>query len=105
MMADTPWTDLQVEVARRFVRDHLDAREFTGELLSARHESVVADEYMAGDLEALVSGFWFAIGTHNEYDELREPDEFDDAQLLAVLSQYVADWDAGTWQCDPRWAR
>ena len=38
---------------------------------------------------------------HNEYDELREPDEFDDAQLLEVMTGYLADWDAGTWQFDP----
>ncbi len=48
---------------------------------------------------------WYAIDMHNEYDELREPDEFDDAQLLEVMTGYLADWDAGTWQPDPRWAR
>jgi hypothetical protein len=42
---------------------------------------------------------------HNEYEELREPDEFDDVQLLEVLTGYLADWDAGTWRFDPRWAR
>ena len=42
---------------------------------------------------------------HNDYDDLREPDEFDDTQLLEVVTGYLADWDAGTWEPDPRWAR
>jgi Bacterial self-protective colicin-like immunity len=92
---ETPWADRQLEVARLFVRGDLDARDFIGELLSARHESVTADEFMAGDFSVLLNDFWFAIDMHNEYDELREPDEFDDAQLREVLTRYLADWDAG----------
>jgi Bacterial self-protective colicin-like immunity len=102
-MTATPWADQQLEVTRRFVRGDVDAREFIGELLSARHESVAAWEIMAGDLEDFLNDVWFAIDMHNEYDELREPDEYDDAQLLDVVTRYLADWDAGTWEPDPRW--
>jgi hypothetical protein len=88
---------------RRFVHGDLQHREFMAELLSARHQSVAAREILVGDFESLLNDVWFAIDAHNEYDELREPDEFDDAQLLEVVTGYLHDWDAGTWQPDPRW--
>jgi hypothetical protein len=102
-MTDTPWADQQLHATRRFARGDLDAREFICELLSARHESVAADEFLAGDFSELLNDVWFAIDMHNEYDDLREPDEFDDAQLLELVTRYLADWDAGTWEPDPRW--
>jgi Bacterial self-protective colicin-like immunity len=101
----TPWTDRELEVSRSFVRGEMDAVAFSAELISARHRSVSARERAAGDLESLLDDIWFAIDMHNEYDHLREPDEFDDAQLLEVITRYLADWDAGTWDPDPRWAR
>jgi hypothetical protein len=100
-----PWADRELEVARLFARGDLSPTDFTAELLSARHKSVAAREFLSDDFEGLVNDFWFAIDTHNEYDDLREPDEFDDAQLLDVVTGYLAAWDAGTWQPDPRWAR
>jgi hypothetical protein len=103
-MTDTPWADRQLEATRRFVSGHLNPRQFISELLSARHESVAANEFMAGGLEDLLNDVWFAIDMHNDYDDVLEPGEFDDAELLAVLTQYLADWDAGTWESDPRWA-
>ncbi len=78
---------------------------FVDGLLHARNESISASEVKSRDLEGLLNDIWCAIDMHNEYDDLREPDEFDDAQLLEVLAQYLADWDAGTWDPDPRWAR
>jgi hypothetical protein len=102
-MSETPWADRQLEAIRRFVRGELNPREFTGELLSARHQSVAAREILVGDFEDLLNDVWFAIDMHNEYDELREPDEFDDAQLLQIVTGYLNDWDSGTWQPDPRW--
>jgi hypothetical protein len=101
---ETPWADRELEAARRFVSGHLDARQFTRDLLHARHESIAADEYKVADFENLLNDLWFAIDTHNDYDELREPDEFDDGQLRDVVTGYLAGWDAGTWAPDPRWA-
>lgn len=98
-----PWADRELEIARRFARGDLSPTEFTAELLSARHQSIAAHEFLSDDFEGLVNDLWFAIDTHNEYDDLREPDEFDDAQLLDVVAGYLAAWDAGTWQPDPRW--
>lgn len=103
-MTDTPWAGRQLQAARRFVGRALNPREFIGELLSARHEGVAAGEIPVGDLEDLLNDLWFAIDMHNDFDDIPEPDEFDDAQLLEVLTRYLADWDAGTWEPDPRWA-
>lgn len=100
---ETPWADREVEATRRFVGRDLDADRFIRDLLHARNESILASEYKSADFEGLLNDIWFAIDTHNGYDDLREPDEFDDAQLLAVITQYLADWDAGTWEPDPRW--
>jgi hypothetical protein len=72
--------------------------------LHARHESIHADEYTVADFEDLLNDLWFAIDTHNEYDDLRKPDELDDAQLLDVVTGYLAEWDTGTWEPDQRWA-
>ena len=102
-MTGTPWADRQLEAMRRFVRGDLQPREFIAELLSARHQSVAAREILVGDFEDLLNDVWFAIDMHNDVDDIPEPDEFDDAQLRDVVSGYLQEWDAGTWQPDPRW--
>ena len=102
-MTGTPWADRQLEAIRQFVRGDLQPREFTAELLSARHQSVGAREFLVGDFENLLNDVWFAIDMHNDVDDIPEPDEFDDAQLREVVTGYLNDWDAGTWQPDPRW--
>jgi hypothetical protein len=104
MTARTPWADRQLEVTRRFAQGELEARAFTTELLRARHRSVAEREVSPEDLEALLNDIWFCIDMHNDVDDVREPDEFDDAQLRDVLTGYLASWDAGTWGPDPRWA-
>jgi hypothetical protein len=90
-------------MTRRFVSMESDANSFIRDLLRARNRSVAAGEISSRDLEGLLNDVWFAIDMHNEYDDLREPDEFDDAQLLDVVTGYLASWDAGTWEPDPRW--
>jgi hypothetical protein len=104
MTARTPWADRELQVTRSFVLGDLDARTFTAELLRARHRSVAEREVSPDDLEALLNDIWFCIDMHNDVADLREPDEFDDAQLREVLTGYLASWDAGTWEPDPRWA-
>jgi len=95
----------QLDVSRRFVAGELGAHDFIEKFLDARDDGIVAGGCEDLVLMAFLDDIWFAIDMHNEYDELREPDEFDDAQLLEVLAGYLAAWDAGTWQFDPRWAR
>ena len=102
-MTETPWAERQLQSIRRFVRGDLNPREFIEELLTARHQGVAAREIVVGDLEDLLNDVWFALDMHNDVDDIPEPDEFDDAQLLEVVTGYLADWDAGTWQPDPRW--
>lgn len=95
----------ELDLSRRFVAGELGAHDFIEQLLDARNDGIEAGGCDDLVLEALLDELWYAIDMHNEYDELREPDEFDDAQLLEVMTGYLADWDAGTWQPDPRWAR
>jgi hypothetical protein len=71
--------------------------------LSARHQSVAAREILVGDFEYLLNDVWFAIDMHKDVDDIAEADDFDDAQLREVVTGYLHDWDAGTWQPDPRW--
>jgi hypothetical protein len=93
----------QLEVSRAFVAGKLSARDFIEQLLRARNAAVAAGGGADLDLLDFLNDVWFAIDTHNEYDDLREPDEFEDAQLLEVVTGYLVAWDAGTWQPDPRW--
>jgi hypothetical protein len=104
-MTGTTWADRQLEVTRSFVHGAVGVKDFIEQLLKARHQTVAAGEVPPGDVEDLLNDIWFAIDMHNEYDDLRAPDEFDDAQLLEVITGYLAAWDAGTWECDPRWER
>jgi hypothetical protein len=95
----------------------LSVSDFDRPFLRARNAGV--DAGAGGDLVLLdlLNDIWFGIDMHNEYDELREPDEFDDAQLREVLTRYLADGDAGPGSLthggrvevcnlapDPRWA-
>ena len=94
----------QLDLSRNFVAKALSPRDFIEPFLRARNAGIRAGSCEDLVLLDLLDDIWFAIDMHNEYDDLREPDEFDDAQLLEVLTGYLADWDAGTWQPDPRWA-
>jgi hypothetical protein len=104
-VAGTRLAQEQLRLSRAFVAGALSAADFIEAFLSARHAEIGAGSCNDYVLIEFLDDVWFAIDMHNEYDELREPDEFDDAQLLEVIAQYLADWDAGTWQFDPRWAR
>lgn len=95
----------QIDLTRRFVAGGLSTPQFVAPFMSARNAEIDAGSSDDLALSDFLDDIWFAIDMHNEYDELREPDEFDDAQLLEVLAGYLAAWDAGTWQFDPRWAR
>ena len=93
----------QLDLARGFVAHRSSATQFIASFLTARHAEIGAGSCDDLVLLDFLDDVWFAIDMHNEYDELREPDEFDDAQLLEVLTGYLRQWDAGTWQPDPRW--
>jgi hypothetical protein len=95
----------QVDLSRQFVAGKLGPHAFIERFLTARNDGIDAGSTDDLVLSDFLDDIWYAIDMHNEYDELREPDEFDDAQLLEVMTGYLAHWDAGTWQFDPRWAR
>jgi len=97
------WAQEQLDVSRRFAAGSLTVSDFMVQLLHARNEAVDAGGSDDLVLLDMLNDVWFAIDMHNEYDELREPDEFDDAQLLEVLTGYLRQWDGGTCEPDPRW--
>jgi hypothetical protein len=94
----------QLDLTRRFSAGELAVSDYVAPFMSARNDGIHAggcDDFVLLDF---LDDVWYAIDMLND-DDLRQPDEFDDAQLLEVLTGYLADWDAGTWQFDPRWAR
>lgn len=93
----------QLDLSRRFIAGELSVPAFVEPFLCARNDEIDAGSCNELAFLDLLDDIWFAIDTHNEYDDLREPDEFDDAQLLELVTRYLADWDAGTWNPDPRW--
>jgi hypothetical protein len=97
------WAREQLDVSRRFVAGRLAVSDFIVQLLHARNEAVAAGGSDDLVLLDMLNDVWFAIDMHNDFDDVREPDEFDDAQLLEVVTGYLNDWDSGTWQPDPRW--
>ena len=39
----------------------------------------------------------FDVDKHNAYDDLRQPDEFDDEDLRVIMARRLREWDAGTY--------
>jgi hypothetical protein len=97
------WAQEQLDVSRRFVAGRLAVSDFIVQLLHARNKAVDAGGSDDLVLLDMLNDVWFAIDMHNDVDGIPEADEFDDAQLLEVVTGYLNDWDAGTWQPDPRW--
>lgn len=51
-------------------------------------------------LASFIGDIWFDVDLHNEYEELRQPDELDDEQLRASVADRLSRWDAGTYPPD-----
>jgi hypothetical protein len=95
----------QLDVSRAFAAGSLSTSHFVELFLRTWNAEVDAGSCNETPFLDVLDDIWFAIDMHNEYDDLRSPEEFDDAQLREVVTGYLADWDAGTWQYDPRWER
>jgi Bacterial self-protective colicin-like immunity len=95
----------ELDLTRRLVVGDISMEQFIAPFMGARHAEIGAGS--SGDLvlSDFLDDIWYAIDMYNEDEELREPNGFDDEQLIDVLAGYLAAWDAGTWQFDPRWAR
>ena len=86
-----------VDLVRRYVNREIPADDFVSEFLAARHRWIDATGYRLSDYEGLLNDLMFDVDRHNAYDDLREPDEFDDEQLRASMARRIRDWDAGTY--------
>ena len=86
-----------VDVVRRYVNREITADDFVSDFLAARHRWIDALGNELSQYEGLLNDLWFDVDRHNAYDDLREPDEFDDEQLRASTARRIRDWDAGTY--------
>ena len=87
----------QVSLARRYVAREITAEDFIDDFLDGRHRWIAAIWNVGSEYEGLLNDLWFDIDRHNAYDELREPDEFDDEDLRVSMARRLRDWDAGTY--------
>lgn len=86
-----------VDLVRRYINREIPADDFVSDFLAARHRWIDATGYRLSDYEGLLNDLMFDVDRHNAYDDLREPDEFDDEQLRASMARRIRDWDAGTY--------
>jgi hypothetical protein len=75
----------------------MTSEAFIDGFLAARHRWIAAIWNIGSDFEGLLNDLNFDVDRHNAYDDLREPDEFDDEDLRASMARRLRDWDAGTY--------
>jgi hypothetical protein len=86
-----------VDLVRRYVNREITADDFVSDFFAARERWIEALGNRLSDYEGLLNDLWFDVDRHNAYDDLREPDEFDDEDLRASMARRLRDWDAGTY--------
>ena len=86
-----------VGLVRRYVNREITADDFVSDFLAARHRWLDALGYRHSEYTGLLYDLIFDVDSHNAYDDLRQPDEFDDEDLRVVLARRLRDWDAGTY--------
>src|SRR6476646_4812193 len=84
-----------VDLVRRYVNREITADDFVSDFLAARTRWIAATGYRLSEYERLLNDLMFDVDRHNAYDDLREPDEFDDEDLRASMARRLRDWDAG----------
>ena len=87
----------QVQLARQLVAREMTAAAFIDGFLEARHRWIAAIWNVGSDFEGLLNDLNFDVDRHNAYDDLRQPDEFDDEDLRVSVARRIRDWDAGTY--------
>ena len=86
-----------VDLVRRYVNQEFTADQFVSDFLAARHSWIEATGYRLSEYEGLLNDLMFDVDKHNAYDDLRQPDEFDDEGLRVSMARRLRDWDAGTY--------
>ena len=87
----------QIQLCRQFVAREVAFEPFIDGFLEARHRWIAAIWNVGSDFEGLLNDLNFDIAKHNAYDDLRQPDEFDDEDLRVIMARRLRDWDAGTY--------
>jgi hypothetical protein len=87
----------QLAVCRAFVSGALTAVAFIEAFLDLYHSD--RDHPVRGDyeLQDWLDDVWLDIDLHNADDERRRPEELDDKQLLAAVTDRLRRWDDGTY--------
>jgi hypothetical protein len=86
-----------LDLVRRYVNREIATDEFVSDFFAARHRWIDALGNRLSEYEGLLNDMWFDVDRHNAYDDLREPDEFDDEGLRVSMARRLRDWDAGTY--------
>jgi hypothetical protein len=86
-----------VALVRRYVHREITADHFVSDFLVARTRWIDALGNHHSEFTGLLDDLMFDIDRHNAYDDLREPDEFDDEGLRVSMARRLRDWDAGTY--------
>ena len=86
-----------VDLVRRYVNREITADDFVSDFLAARHRWIDALGYRHSEYTGLLDDLMFDVDKHNAYDDLRQPDEFDDEDLRVSVARRIRDWDAGTY--------
>ena len=86
-----------VDLVRRYVNREITADDFVSDFLEARHRWIDATGKPPQRVQGLLNDLMFDVDRHNAYDDLREPDEFDDEGLRVSMARRLRDWDAGTY--------
>ena len=87
-----------VDLVRRYVNREITADDFVERL--PRCADIAGSTqlgYRHSEYEGLLNDLMFDVDRHNAYDDLREPDEFDDEDLRVSMARRLRDWDAGTY--------
>jgi hypothetical protein len=87
----------QVDVCREFVSGELTATEFIDAFLDLHYADrgqLVRGHY---DLQNWLGDVWMDIDLHNANNDRRRPEELDDKQLLAAVTDRLRQWDDGTY--------
>ena len=84
-----------VDLVRRYVNREITADDFVSDFLTARDRWIDATGPRLSEYEGLLNDLMFDVDKHNAYDDLRQPDEFDDEDLRVIMARRLREWDAG----------
>jgi hypothetical protein len=95
----------QLELCRAFVTEAVNAHTFISDFLTMNRDR-------SGDFPATMAGLrlstWLGVvledvDNHNEFDDIREPGEFDDDQLRDAVREKLRLWDTGEYDPETMW--